>query len=51
MERDDCKLIEITVSLWIKDDADIADVISEMDYEFKHDMILDSEIRDINTEF
>jgi hypothetical protein len=44
-------VIEITVALRIRADADVADVISEMDYEFKHDMILDSEIRDINTEF
>lgn len=43
-------VVEITVALRIRADADISEVISEMDYQFNHDMILDSEIRDINTE-
>lgn len=50
MERDEYKLVEVTVGLWIKDDADVALVILEMDYEFKHNMILDSEIHGFNTE-
>lgn len=43
-------VIEITVALRIRADADIQEVVSEMDYDFKHDMILGTEIRDINTE-
>jgi hypothetical protein len=44
------RVIEITVALWIDEDADVAEVISEMDYEFTHPAISDTEIRDINTE-
>ncbi len=44
------RVVEITVALWIDEDADVSDVVSNMDYEFKHPAITDTEIRDINTE-
>lgn len=43
--------VEIVVRLTVRADADIQEVVSEMDYSFKHEMILDTEIRDIITEF
>lgn len=46
----DERVIEIVVAVTVRGDADISEVISEMDYEFKHEMILDTEIRDIITE-
>ena len=44
------RTVYITVALEIKEDADIADVINEMDYDFKHEAIVDMEITDIDTE-
>lgn len=41
--------VEIVVALWI-DDADIQEVVQEMDYTFDHPAIKDTEIVDINTE-
>jgi len=42
--------IEVTVAVWIKEDADPSDVVSEMDYNMTHDDIVDTEVVDINTE-
>ena len=42
--------VEIVVALWIDDDADIQEVVQEMDYTFDHPAIKDTEIVDINTE-
>jgi hypothetical protein len=43
--------IEVTVSLWIDEDADVAEVFENMDYEFSYeDKILETEIIDLNTE-
>jgi hypothetical protein len=42
--------VEIVVALWIDDDADIQEIIQEMDYSFDHPAIKDTEIVDINTE-
>ena len=42
--------IEIVVKLILKEDADIQEVVSEMDYTFKHKQIIDTEIIDICTE-
>ena len=47
---DEYRRIELTVAVWIKEDADPQDVISEMDYTMTHDHIVDTEIVDINTE-
>jgi hypothetical protein len=46
----DERVIEVVVAITVRGDADIGEVISEMDYNFVHDMILDTEIRDIITE-
>jgi hypothetical protein len=42
--------VELVVALWIDDDADIQEVVQEMDYKFDHPAIKDTEIVDINTE-
>lgn len=44
------RMIEIVVAIRIREDADPQEVVSEMDYSFTHADILDTEIRDINTE-
>jgi hypothetical protein len=44
------RYIEITVALWIDEDAEVSDVISEMNYKFTHPAIQETEIKDINTE-
>lgn len=45
------RVIEVVVALWVDEDADISEVIAEMDYEFNHPAIGDTEIRDCLTEF
>lgn len=42
--------VELVVALWVDDDADIQEIIQEMDYTFDHPAIKDTEIIDINTE-
>ena len=50
--KDNAQMIEVVVRMWIKEDADIADIVSNMDYEFTHDdNIVDTEIVDVHTEF
>lgn len=46
----DKRVIELVVALWVDEDADISEVISEMDYSFTHPAIGDTEIRDCLTE-
>ena len=36
--------VDIVVSLWIDKDADVAEILQEMDYEFSHPAIKDAEI-------
>jgi hypothetical protein len=50
MEIQDTRTIEVIVRLTINADADIQEVISEMDYDFTHDAIISTEIVDVNTE-
>ena len=38
------KSVKIVVSLTVKDDAKISDIISDMDYSFDHKDIVDTEI-------
>ena len=42
--------VEVIVALWIDEDADISEVVQEMDYSFDHPAIKETEIVDINTE-
>lgn len=42
--------IEIVVMLEIDEDADVQEVVSEMDYDFRHPAIRDTEIVDVITE-
>ena len=42
--------IEVTVALWIDADADPAEVVMDLDYNFEHPAIGATEILDINTE-
>jgi hypothetical protein len=41
--------VDIVVSLWIDRDVDVAEVLQEMDYEFTHPAIKDTEIVDVKT--
>lgn len=50
LKLSNARVIEITVALWIDEDADVSEVVSEMDYRFTHPAIQDTEVRDINTE-
>lgn len=38
------KRIEVTIAVWVNEDADVEEVVSEMDYELKHPDILDTEV-------
>ena len=40
------KVVEVTVKLVVKADADVQEVISEMDYTFDHPAIVDTEVTD-----
>ncbi len=50
MFHDDKIPVQVVVTLWIDEDADVQQVVSEMDYQFQHPAIHDTEIREINTE-
>jgi hypothetical protein len=42
--------VQVVVTLWLRDGANVQEVVNEMDYDFTHADILDMEISDINTE-
>jgi len=45
------RVIQVTVRLWIDEDADVIEVFENMNYSFScEDKILDSEVININTE-
>lgn len=44
------RAIEVIVEIEVLEDADIQEVISEMDYKFEHPMIVGTEIRDVFTD-
>lgn len=45
------KMIHVTVALYVLEDADIDQVIAEMDYDFDYkDQITGMELVDVNTE-
>jgi len=44
------QVIEVTVRVYLTEDADPQEAIAEMDYEFAHDNIIGTEVVDINTE-
>ena len=48
--HDDMIPVQVIATVWIRQGANVQEVVSEMDYEFKHEDILDSEIREINTD-
>lgn len=50
-EREMTRTIEIVVRVQIDEDADVQEVIAEMDYELRHPAIKDTEIVDVLTEF
>lgn len=41
--------VDIVVSLWVDRDADVAEVLEDMDYEFTHPAIKDTEIVEVKT--
>lgn len=44
------RTIEIVVRLTLDEDADVGQVVSEMDYQFTHEAIQDTEVVDVHTE-
>jgi hypothetical protein len=50
MDTKATRTIEVIVRLTVLEDADIQEVISEMDYDFNHEAIQLTEIVDVNTE-
>ncbi len=42
--------VDVVVSLWIDEEADVQEVMAEMDYDFRHPAIRDTEIVDVITE-
>lgn len=44
------KRVDIVVSLWIDEDADYAEVLQEMDYEFSHPAIKKTEIVEVTSD-
>lgn len=50
MNRDDLKCVELLVRIYIDEDADVMEVVQDMDYEFRHPAIKDTYIEDILTE-
>lgn len=42
--------VEVVVRLKIREDADVQEVLSEMNYDFEHEDILSTEVVDVNTE-
>lgn len=50
MDTKATRTIEVVVRLTVLEDADIQEVISEMDYDFSHEAIQLTEIVDVNTE-
>ena len=47
---EDEQVIEVVVAITVRGDADISELISEMNYQFTPDAIIDTEIRDVFTE-
>jgi hypothetical protein len=41
--------VQIVVTLWLAPDANVQEVVSEMDYNFTHDAVLDCEISELLT--
>lgn len=50
MNRDNLKCVELLVRIYIDEDADVMEVVQDMDYEFRHPAIKDTCIEDIITE-
>lgn len=50
MFRDNLVPVQVVVTLYIREDANVNEVIEDMDYDFVHPDILDTEIREVNTE-
>jgi hypothetical protein len=44
------KMIHVTVALYLEEDADVSEVVAEMDYDFEYkDEIKNMELIDVNT--
>lgn len=50
VDEDDTRTIELTVRVTIRGSADVQDVVSNCNYDFAHEDIVDTEIVDVNTE-
>lgn len=50
VDEEDTRTIELTVRVKIRGSADVQDVVSNCNYDFAHEDIVETEIIDINTE-
>lgn len=50
IDEEDTRTIELTVRVKIRGSADVQDVVSNCNYDFAHEDIVETEIIDINTE-
>lgn len=41
------RMIELLVRVWIKEDAEVMEVVNDLDYSFTHEAILDTVIEDV----
>lgn len=48
--KDDKIPVQIVVTLWLDEDADVREVLLGMTFAFDHPKIFDAEIREVNTE-
>jgi hypothetical protein len=50
VDEEDTRTIELTVRVKIRSSADVQDVVSNCNYDFAHEDIVETEIVDVNTE-
>lgn len=50
IDEEDTRTIELTVRVKIRGSADVQDVVSNCNYDFAHEDIVETEIVDVNTE-
>ena len=49
-EEEELRTIELTVRVKVRASADVDDVVSNLNYDFAHEDIVETEIVDVNTE-
>ena len=46
MDEDDFKLVELTVRVWVQKEANLEDVVEELNYTIHHPLLIATEISD-----